>query len=55
MDPDVVNNPQYNSRLREALLSLPAAPFFDTIVRQPPLDEDQLDASDNLEEFEPLS
>jgi hypothetical protein len=29
--------------------------FFDTIVRQPPLDEARLDPEDNLEEFEPVS
>ena len=29
--------------------------FFDTIVRQPPIDEDRLDPADNLEEFGPLS
>jgi len=29
--------------------------FFDTIVRQPPLDEDRLDPADNLEEFQPLA
>ena len=28
--------------------------FFDTIIRQPPLDEDQLDPEQNLEEFGPL-
>jgi hypothetical protein len=29
--------------------------FFDTIVRQPPFDEDSLNVEDNLEEFTPLS
>ncbi len=29
--------------------------FFDSIVRQPPLDEDKLDPADNAEEFSPLS
>ena len=29
--------------------------FFDTIVRQEPIDEDKLDPADNLEEFGPLS
>jgi hypothetical protein len=29
--------------------------FFDTIVRQPPLDDDRLDPQDNLEEFGPIS
>ncbi len=29
--------------------------FFDTIVRQPPLEEDRLDPADNLEEFGPVS
>ena len=29
--------------------------FFDSIVRQPPIDEDRLDPADNLEEFAPLS
>ena len=29
--------------------------FFDTIVRQPPLDENHLDPADNLEEFGPVS
>ncbi len=29
--------------------------FFDTIVRQPPIDEDHLDPSDNLEEFSPIA
>ena len=28
--------------------------FFDTIVRQPPIDDDKLDPADNLEEFTPL-
>ena len=28
--------------------------FFDTIVRQDPIDEDRLDPADNLEEFAPL-
>jgi hypothetical protein len=28
--------------------------FFDTIVRQPPIDEDRLDPADNLEEFTPI-
>ncbi len=29
--------------------------FFDTIVRQPPFDEDRLNPADNLEEFSPIS
>jgi len=29
--------------------------FFDSIIRQPPVDEDRLDPADNLEEFGPLS
>ena len=29
--------------------------FFDTIIRQPPIDESQLDPADNLEEFAPVS
>lgn len=29
--------------------------FFDTIIRQPPLDEESLDPADNFEEFQPLS
>ena len=29
--------------------------FFDTIVRQDPIDEDKLDPEDNLEEFGPIS
>ena len=29
--------------------------YFDTIVRQPPIDEDHLDPEDNLEEFGPIS
>jgi hypothetical protein len=29
--------------------------FFDSIVRQPPIDEEQLDPEDNLEEFGPIS
>jgi len=29
--------------------------FFDTIVRQPPIDEDNLSPEDNLEEFTPLA
>jgi hypothetical protein len=29
--------------------------FFDTIIRQEPLDEDKLDPEDNLEEFGPIS
>jgi uroporphyrinogen-III decarboxylase len=29
--------------------------FFDSIVRQPPIDEDRLNPDDNLEEFEPAS
>ena len=29
--------------------------FFDTIVRQPPIDEDSLNLEDNLEEFGPIS
>jgi hypothetical protein len=29
--------------------------YFDTIIRQPPLDEDRLDVQDNLEEFGPIS
>ena len=29
--------------------------YFDTIIRQPPLDEDNLDPEDNLEEFAPLT
>ena len=29
--------------------------FFDTIVRQPPIDEDNLNPADNLEEYQPLS
>ncbi|MDD5707577.1 MAG: uroporphyrinogen decarboxylase family protein [Kiritimatiellae bacterium] len=29
--------------------------FFDSIVRQPPIEEDKLDPRDNLEEFAPLS
>jgi hypothetical protein len=29
--------------------------FFDTIVRQPPIDEDSLDPADNLEEFAAIS
>lgn len=29
--------------------------FFDSIIRQPPIDEDKLDPQDNLEEFGPIS
>jgi hypothetical protein len=29
--------------------------YFDLVVRQPPIDEERLDPSDNLEEFKPLS
>jgi len=29
--------------------------FFDTIIRQEPIDEDRLDPADNLEEFAPIS
>ncbi len=29
--------------------------YFDTIIRQPPIDDDHLDPADNLEEFEPIS
>lgn len=29
--------------------------FFDTIIRQPPIEEDRLDPEDNLEEFGPIS
>jgi hypothetical protein len=29
--------------------------YFDSIIRQPPIDEEQLDPDDNLEEFGPLS
>ncbi len=29
--------------------------FFDAIIRQPPLDEEQLDPRDNLEEFTPIA
>jgi uroporphyrinogen-III decarboxylase len=29
--------------------------FFDSIVRQPPIDEERLDPADNLEEFGPIS
>jgi hypothetical protein len=29
--------------------------YFDTIVRQPPIDDDDLDVEDNLEEFGPVS
>ena len=33
----------------------PGSAFFDTIVRQPPLEEDRLDPADNLEEFGAIS
>ena len=29
--------------------------YFDTIIRQPPIDDDKLDPEDNLEEFGPIS
>jgi len=29
--------------------------YFDTIIRQPPIDKDKLDPKDNLEEFSPIS
>ena len=29
--------------------------FFDTIIRQEPIDEDTLDPEDNLEEFRPIA
>jgi hypothetical protein len=29
--------------------------FFDSIIRQPPIDDDRLDPADNLEEFAPLN
>jgi len=29
--------------------------YFDTIIRQPPIDEDKLDPEDNLEEFGPIA
>ncbi len=29
--------------------------FFDTIIRQEPIDDDRLDPADNLEEFGPIS
>ena len=33
----------------------PSSYFFDTIIRQPEIDEDRLDPEENLEEFGPLS
>jgi len=33
----------------------PGGYYFDTIIRQPPLDEDRLDPQDNLQEFSPIS
>ena len=29
--------------------------FFDSIIRQPPIDDDKLDPADNLEEFQPVT
>ena len=29
--------------------------YFDTLIRQPPIDDEHLDPADNLEEFEPIS
>lgn len=29
--------------------------YFDTIVRQPPIDDEKLDVEDNMEEFQPIS
>ena len=29
--------------------------YFDSLIRQPPIDDDKLDPADNLEEFEPIS
>jgi hypothetical protein len=31
------------------------SPFFDSIIRQPPLDEEHLDPEENCEEFQPLA
>jgi hypothetical protein len=33
----------------------PGGYYFDTIIRQPPLDEEKLDPQDNLQEFGPIS
>ena len=33
----------------------PGGYYFDTLIRQPPIDDEKLDPADNLEEFEPIS
>ena len=33
----------------------PGGHYFDTLIRQPPVDDEKLDPADNLEEFEPIS
>ncbi len=51
---DLVIYPEGDRSARPSGRMPKAGFFFDTIVRQDPIDEEHLDPADNLEEFEPL-
>lgn len=54
-DGSVLQYPE-GDRACEPCARMPAGGYyFDTLCRQPPLDEETLDPADNLQEFEPLS
>jgi hypothetical protein len=48
-------HPRGDVTLRPSALMPPGGYFFDSLIRQQPIDENRLDARDNLEEFQPIS
>lgn len=52
---DVVIYPQGDTSVPPSARMAAGAYFFDSIMRQPPIDDENLDFRDNLEEFAPVS
>ena len=52
---DVLIYPQGDTRTQPSGRMPTGGYFFDTIIRQPPIREDELNPQDNLEEFQPIS
>ena len=52
---DILQYPQGDKSLPPSGRMPEGGWYFDAIIRQPPIDEDQLDPQDNLEEFGPVS
>jgi len=52
---DLIIYPEGDTSVKPSAKMPKTSYFFDSIIRQEPIDDDKLDVADNLEEFEPVS